>query len=87
MATGAGYGGDLFDEVVEAFLADLTQPDSMLPAVRTVTNDTASGFHLALGRLGGDARPDAVMPFKGGVLILRQDPAGPGAFLFSTELP
>jgi hypothetical protein len=87
VTTGAGYGGDLFDDVIEAFLADLAQPGSMLPAVRTVTNDTASGFHLAIGRLDGDARPDVAMPFEGGVLVLTQDPARPGAFLREVALP
>lgn len=80
VSTGAGFGGDLFDDVIEAFLANPAQVGALLPSVRTVTNDTTSGYHLALGRLDGDAMPDAVMPYDGGVLILRQDPARPGAF-------
>ena len=53
----------------------------------TVTDDTSSGLFLAAGDLDSDGRPDVVMPYEGGVLILRQDPARPGALLRGTALP
>lgn len=84
---GAGVGGDLFDDVIEALLADPARPGGLLPAQITVTDDTAGGHHLAFGELGGDGRPEAVLPFDGGVLILRQDPARPGAFQRWRALP
>jgi len=85
--TGAGYGGDLFDDVIVALLADAALPGTLQPAVLTVMEDTSSGFHLAIGDLDHDGRPDAVTPFEGGVLVLRQDPAHPGAFLRWLALP
>jgi FG-GAP-like repeat len=86
VTTGAGVGGDLLDDVIEASLSDPAQPGLLLSAVRTVTNDTASGFHLALGTLDADARADAAMPYDGGVLILRQDPLRPGVFVRTLAL-
>ena len=85
--TGSGYAGDLLDDIVEVLLGDPAQPGRLGPPVPTVTNDTASGLYLAAGDLDNDGRPDAVMPYQGGVLILRQDPARPGALLRAAALP
>jgi len=79
--TGSGYAGDLLDDVVEVLLGDPALPGWLRPPVLTVTNDTSSGLFLAAGDLDSDGRPDVVMPYEGGVLILRQDPARPGALL------
>lgn len=86
-STGGGWGGDLFDDIVEVFLDDPALPGRLLPPVQTVTDDTASGLFLAAGHLDGDGRPDVVTPFQGGVLVLRQDPARPGALLRGAALP
>lgn len=85
--TGGGYGGDLLDDVVEVLLGDPLQAGRLLAPVPTVTNDTASGLYLAVGDLDHDGRPDVALPFEGGVLVLRQDPARPGALLRMSPLP
>lgn len=88
VSTGGGYAQQLFDDVIESFLG-LNAPRGRLaaPPVLTVTRGTASGYTLALGDLDGDGRPDAVMPYEGGALWLRQDPLQPGAFLRVGPLP
>lgn len=86
-STGGGFGADLFDDVVEVFLGDPASPGRLRPPVQTVTNDTASGLFLAAGDLDADGRPDVAIPFQGGVLVLRQDPARPGALLRGPALP
>ncbi|MBX3637735.1 MAG: VCBS repeat-containing protein [Rubrivivax sp.] len=85
--TGGGWAGDLLDDIVEVFLGDPANPGQLRPAVRTVTNDTGSGLYLAAGDLDGDGRPDVAIPYQGGVLVLRQDPARPGALLRAPALP
>ena len=85
--TGGGWGGDLFDDIVEVFLADPALPGRLLAPVQTVTDDTASGLFLAAGDLDSDGRPDVAIPYRGGVLVLRQDPARPCALLRGAALP
>lgn len=80
--TGMGVRPNLFDDVVELFLdAHAAAPGRLAAPVRTVTRDTSSGLRLAVGDLDGDGRGDVAMPYEDGVLLLRQDPAHPGALL------
>lgn len=81
VTTGAGVAGQLFDDIVEVILAVPGEPGRLANAVTTVTRGTSSGYHLAVGNLSADDRPDVAMPYGGGVLIWLQDPARPGALL------
>lgn len=85
--TGGGWGGDLFDDIVEVLLADPAAPGRLRPPAQTVTDDTSNGMYLAAGDLDGDGRSELAIPFQGGVLVLRPDPARPGALLRGTVLP
>jgi len=88
VSTGAGVSPNLFDDIYEVFL-DLhaIAPGWLAAAIDTVTSDTSSGYNVAAGDLDGDLRPELVMPYDGGVLLWRQDPARPGALLRGDELP
>jgi len=88
VTTGAGVSPNFFDDIVEVYLdRHAAAAGSLAEAVDTVTKDTSSGYHVAAGDLDGDRVPEIVMPYDGGVLLWRQDPARPGALLRGLALP
>lgn len=87
VTSGAGVSPNLFDDLLAVFLDAHAVPGRLAPAVQTVARDTSSGYHLAVGDVDNDGRPEVVMPYRGGVLAWRQDPAAPGALRRGLELP
>lgn len=87
VTSGAGVSPNLFDDLLAVFLDAHATPGQLAPAVQTIARDSSSGYHLAIGDLDNDGRPEVVMPYRGGVIAWRQDLAVPGALQRWLELP
>lgn len=86
VASGAGWDGVLADDVIEVFPGLAGSDARFGAAVRTLSEGTSSGWHLAAGDLDGDGRDELAMPFDGGVLLWHADPAAPGRLLRADAL-
>ena len=85
-AVGAAWG-DLFDDMLAVVPGDRSRPGALLAPLLTATQDTASGYHLALGDLDGDGAVDIAVPTGGSLLLMWADSAELGGIRRGPLLP